>query len=238
MQDPFDHSLFLLTATQTFALGAKAGEVSISLQLLNDTAKALRTSYVDDVHLCLRIADLLEGLINAIRPKFVRLHPRPQEQQTQYTSGNTFNAPNRFQYQPNPADTTQNPLAGISRTYNSPSDSNITIMPPLGNTYIPNANYSYASPNVYSPNQQQNQQSYAMNNNSGTNHSDFPMPTEEDWLTLDLNALLGESGSGTADGQWYGAFGPETQNNLDVLGKFMNDQLRDDGYGDGGGMGF
>lgn len=228
----------MLTAHQTFALGAKAGEVSISLQLLNDTAKALRTSYVDDVHLCLRIADLLEGLIKAIRPKFVRLPPRPQEQQTQYTSNNAFNTQNRFQYRPNPADTTQNPLAGISRTYNSPSDSNITIMPPLGNTYIPNPNYNFSSPSVYSPNQQQNQQSYAMNNNTSTNTADFPMSMEEDWLTLDLNALLGDPNNGNGDPQWYGAFGPETQNSLDVLGKFMSDQSRSDGYGDGGGMGF
>ena len=44
-----------------------------SLLLLDRTIKALRTSVVDDVHLCLRIADLLEGLTTSVRNKFVRL---------------------------------------------------------------------------------------------------------------------------------------------------------------------
>ena len=44
-----------------------------SLLLLDRTIKALRTSVVDDVHLCLRIADLLEGLTTSVRHKFVRL---------------------------------------------------------------------------------------------------------------------------------------------------------------------
>lgn len=63
----------LLTTTKSFALGAKENEVKISLDLLDRTIKALRTSVVDDVHLCLRIADLLEGLTTSVRHKFVRL---------------------------------------------------------------------------------------------------------------------------------------------------------------------
>ena len=58
---------------QSFALGAKENEVMASLLLLDRTIKALRTSVVDDVHLCLRIADLLEGLTTSVRNKFVRL---------------------------------------------------------------------------------------------------------------------------------------------------------------------
>ena len=58
---------------QSFALGAKENEVMVSLSLLDRTIKALRTSVVDDVHLCLRIADLLEGLTTSVRNKFVRL---------------------------------------------------------------------------------------------------------------------------------------------------------------------
>jgi hypothetical protein len=63
----------LLTTIQSFALGAKENEVKTSLDLLDRTIKALRTSVVDDVHLCLRIADLLEGLTTSVRHKFVRL---------------------------------------------------------------------------------------------------------------------------------------------------------------------
>lgn len=65
--------VMILTTVKSFALGAKENEVKISLDLLDRTIKALRTSVVDDVHLCLRIADLLEGLTTSVRHKFVRL---------------------------------------------------------------------------------------------------------------------------------------------------------------------
>ena len=66
----------MLKRTESFALGAKENEVKTSLDLLDRTVKALRTSVVDDVHLCLRIADLLEGLTTSVRHKFVRLPGR------------------------------------------------------------------------------------------------------------------------------------------------------------------
>jgi len=238
----------LLILVQTFALGGKQVEVAISLRLLDDTVRALRTSVVDDVHLCLRISDLLERLTTSVRSQFVRLPPRsfpsPEHarrtaQQQQYDTINNnasaFTPQDRFSYRTDTGDVFQNPLAGISRTYNSPHDSNISIMPPIGNTYANNNNNaSYNLP--YSPNQQQASpqqqqlQQYPMNN-------DFTMPSEEDWLTLDLNPLLDTSGMNGGDNQWFGAFGPETHNNLEVLGKLVNDQYRGDGYGDGG-MGF
>ena len=67
-----------------------------------------------------------------------------------------------------------------------------------------------------------------------------------DWLTLDLQPLLGGNdgmgggGVGGGDNPWFGAFGPETHNNLEVLGKLVNDGggYRGDGFGDDGGMGF
>jgi len=234
---------------QTFALGGKQDEVAISLRLLDDTVRALRTSVVDDVHLCLRIADLLERLTRSVRSQFVRLPPRslssPEQArrtaQQNYNNfgdkGSVFNPTDQFQY--HTGDVFQNPLAGISRTYNNPHDSNISIMPPIGNPYANNnATYNFTNQSSYSPNQQQaspQQQlsQYAMSNNS----NDFNIPSEEDWLTLDLNPLLDTSGMGGADNQWFGAFGPETHNNLEVLGKLVNDQYRGDGYG-GGGLGF
>ena len=66
-------SIYSLIKSKSFALGAKENEVMASLLLLDRTIKALRTSVVDDVHLCLRIADLLEGLTTSVRHKFVRL---------------------------------------------------------------------------------------------------------------------------------------------------------------------
>ena len=69
------------------------------------------------------------------------------------------------------------------------------------------------------------------------------MPNEEDWLTLDLNPLLDANALGNPDPAWFGpgAFGPETHNNLEVLGKLFNESYRGDGMNEGsgpGGMGF
>lgn len=150
-----------------------------------------------------------------------------------------FNPSDHFQYNSNTNDGFQNPLAGISRTYNNPHDSNITIMPPIGNTYATN-NYNFTSPTAYSPNQQsqQQQQQYAM---ASDNPNAFGVPNEEDWLTLDLNPLLDTSGLSGADSGWFGpgagAFGPETHSNLEMFGKLVNEGYRGDGFGDGG-MGF
>ena len=230
---------------QTFALGGKEDEVAISLRLLDDTVRALRTSVVDDVHLCLRIADLLEGLTLSIRHKFVRLPPRPvtgmrQSSRTNsqtpapYSSdnfqGNTqgYNSSDRFQYRTNTGDSGQNPLAGISRTYNNPYNSNISIMPPLGGQYTTGYNMGG---NSRSYNQQQ-QQMYP------SSSGDMPaMPSEEDWLTLDLQPLLDTSSLGGGENQWFGSFGPEAHNNLEVLGKLVNEPYRTDGY-EPGDMGF
>ena len=56
---------------QTFALGGKSDEVEISLRLLKSTIEALREGVVDDVHLCNRIAAVLEELTRTIAKKFV-----------------------------------------------------------------------------------------------------------------------------------------------------------------------
>ena len=216
---------------------------------MKDTVKALRTSVVDDVHLCLRIADVLESLITAINTQFVRLPPGSlstpeqakrnnslREQQTHFASQDVstdtrnFNPSDRFQY-----DDRQGPLAGISRTYNSPHDSNISIMPPIGNNYTPfNPNSNFVNPFTQSPNANQNQPQQPFYPSD-----DDPMPFPSDWLTLDLQPLLGNDGMGGGDNAWFGgAFGPETHNNLEVLGKLVNEGgYKGDGFGEGG-MGF
>ena len=239
---------------QTFALGGKEDEVAISLRLLKDTVKALRTSVVDDVHLCLRIADVLENLLKAINTQFVRLPPGSlssperamrttnlREQQAHLTTNDyqpgtkSFNPSDRFQY-----DDGQGPLAGIAPTYNSPHDSNISIMPPIGNNYAPSfsPNNNFVNAFTQSPTQTQNepqQQPFYPTDD------DNSMPFPADWLTLDLQPLLGNDGMGGGGGgenPWFGAFGPETHNNLEVLGKLVNDGgYKGDGFADGG-MGF
>ena len=228
---------------QTFALGGKQEDVAISLRLLDNTVFALRKSVVDDVHLCLRIADLIEGLLSSIRNQFVRLPPRPMSTPEQARRNAHFqNLDNRdFQYRSNMGDTFQDPLAGISRTYNNPHDSNINIMPPIGNTYGTTTSYNATSPaTAFSSNQPLQQQQYSLPQQVDANNP-YNMPTEEDWLTLNLDPLLDTNGLGAVDNTWLGpgAFGPETHNNLEVLGKLFNEGYRGDGYGEGpGGMGF
>lgn len=203
---------------------------------------------VDDVHLSLRIADVLESLIEAINTQFVRLPPGSlstpeqakrttdlREQQAHvasddyHTGSRGFNPSDRFQY-----DDRQGTLAGISRTYNSPHDSNISIMPPIGNNYAPsNPNNSFVNSFTQSPNQHQNQPQQRFYPDG-----DDPMAFPPDWLTLDLQPLLGNDGMGGGDNAWFGAFGPETHNNLEVLGKLVNDGgYKGDGFGEDG-MGF
>ncbi|KAI9835029.1 MAG: hypothetical protein M1838_005401, partial [Thelocarpon superellum] len=57
-------AMFLL---KTFALGAKEEDVAISLGLMDSTVEALRNCIVDDVHLGIRFAELLEVLTKRIR---------------------------------------------------------------------------------------------------------------------------------------------------------------------------
>lgn len=231
-----------------------------SLRLLDETVKALRSSVVDDVHLCLRIADLLEGLTSSIRHKFVRLarhagtsqrvnafsnNHRPQylSRCTKKTQGAASNdlTPSTvsFSYQyarPNNIEDTQ---VGSST---DPPDNNISIMPPRDTTYDfstftpPATNYNINAPNSagnpFDYQQQQQQQFYP-----GTSSI-----SDEDWLTLDLNPLLvdtGTAGLGSGNGtgnDWFGNFGPEITNNLEVLGKLVNEGYRGESWD--GSLGF
>ena len=219
------------------------------MHLLGATARALRTSYVDDVHLCLRIADLLDGLLASIKPRFIRLPPRPLTTPELARRSNTYmddaqnNQPldssNQFKnYWSNISglDSSQNPLAGLPRDYNNPRDSNISIIPPIGSNWAQQnpsstTNYPFTNPNanIYGSGQQAT--AYGMPGNA----TEFPMTTEDDWLTLNVNPLLGGDGSGMTgnDGTWLSAFGPEMHDNLEVLGKLTGEQ----GYGNGNGNG-
>ncbi|KAL8737274.1 MAG: hypothetical protein Q9181_001828 [Wetmoreana brouardii] len=206
-------AMFLL---KTFALGAKEDEVSISLQLLDRTIQALRTSVVDDVHLCLRIADLLEGLTSSIRHKFVRLAVRNPH-------SNTATPPPKTAYA-SPTPSTLNASLQNSYLTGIPLDDNVSIMPP------PNSTYHFNS-NPYASNSNDNNASYSNTLSPFTNNN-----SEEDWLTLNLNPLLSsdsgafQTGVGD-DGQWFGNFGPEINGNLEVLGKLV------EGWEGGAGLG-
>ncbi|KAL8952781.1 MAG: hypothetical protein Q9222_001328 [Ikaeria aurantiellina] len=214
----------------TFTIGTKEDEVNLSLDLLDRTIQALRTSVVDDVHLCLRIADLLEGLTSNIRHKFVRLPARNPVSDTASPTNPTRaspsanvpsyngnlqpplnqNFPQQYHYErsKSPAG-----AAALSSNYDS---NTISIMPP------PNSTYQYnGSSNINN--------TYASNNNNNFYNNTALSPfnnTEEDWLALDLNPLISSDSTafqlGVGDGgQWFGNFGPEINGNLEVLGKLV-----------------
>ncbi|KAH0601298.1 hypothetical protein MHUMG1_00171 [Metarhizium humberi] len=62
-------AMFLL---KTFALGAPRSDVKLSIELMDATVEALRNCVVDDVHLGIRFADLLETLTSRLRNRFIQ----------------------------------------------------------------------------------------------------------------------------------------------------------------------
>ena len=230
---------------QTFALGAKEDEVATSLRLLDETIKALRTSVVDDVHLCLRIADLLEGLTSSIRHKFVRLAARntrsskharglPAYPSTPITANSEIPNAIPFVYQHNRNTTVPDPLAGVSTDRIDLRDNALTIMPPRDTTYVFPSNYNMGTPSSATGSFDYQQQLYPATSSI----------SEEDWLTLDLNPLLSDTVHGAlgtgSDGNvdWFGNFGPEMRENLEVLGRYFTEQPRTDTFEGGGALGF
>ncbi|TVY38422.1 Transcriptional activator, partial [Lachnellula subtilissima] len=66
-------AMFLL---KTFALGASKNDVEISIGLMDRAVDALRNCVVDDVHLGIRFADLLETLTSRLRSRFISAPPQ------------------------------------------------------------------------------------------------------------------------------------------------------------------
>lgn len=60
--------MFLL---KTFALGAPKNEIEISIGLMDKAVDALRNCVVDDVHLGIRFAELLDTLTTRLRNRFI-----------------------------------------------------------------------------------------------------------------------------------------------------------------------
>lgn len=65
-------AMFLL---KTFALGAPKSDVEMSIHLMDRTVDALRNCVVDDVHLGIRFADMLETLTSRLRNRFIYAPP-------------------------------------------------------------------------------------------------------------------------------------------------------------------
>lgn len=156
-------AMFLL---KSFALGSKESDINLNLNLLRDTANALRSTVIDDVHLNLRIADLLASLIGTISTKFVRvpinsrpghakrhrasLSSRPGMAQTKQGAELKGGPDNGLADDPPKFD----PHQGMNSANNqnlpfapplvNPNDPNITIMPPPD--YVYNFDGMYPGP--------------------------------------------------------------------------------------------
>ena len=130
---------------------------------MDETISALRTSVVDDVHLCLRIADLLEALTTKIRLRFIPFHPpkllqSPTKQPLPFhlsyppdfwslpTTTATVIPPSPSPPNPPlcPAKTSTTPVASPppGGTYLGAPDSNISVMPPPRSLYN-NATFNF-----------------------------------------------------------------------------------------------
>lgn len=77
-------AMFLL---KTFALGASKRDVGISLNLMDQVVDALRNCVVDDVHLGIRFADLLETLTSRLRSRFIQGPQGPSNGNSNLVSG-------------------------------------------------------------------------------------------------------------------------------------------------------
>jgi hypothetical protein len=72
-------AMFLL---KTFALGASKSDVEISIGLMDKAVSALRNCVVDDVHLGIRFADLLETLTSRLRSRFISAPTGPPQRES------------------------------------------------------------------------------------------------------------------------------------------------------------
>ena len=121
-------------------MGDILSEVSKSLKLLDLTIKTLRESVPDDVHLSLRISELLTSLIAALRKRFVRLTVVPKASKragNKSTGSHAINVASSNR----PTSSGANPQSLHPRTYSYSAlgiqprevdinDLNTTIMPP------------------------------------------------------------------------------------------------------------
>ena len=148
-------------------MGSKEVELTTSMNLVDEAIKAIRSSVVDDVHLSLRIADLLAGITSSLRTKFVRFPKKHQHRSsTSHPAGNPRSnvTGQRVGYQVtakgNNGNLSRNPASnehlsaedlyapfGTAPRIVDLNDASITIMPPPDFLGHLNPN----SPDLYSP---------------------------------------------------------------------------------------
>ena len=176
---------------------------------------------MDDVHLCLRIADLLEGLTTTIRYRFVRIAVSATHKSNITGPRLSNESSERLRpLQSSDTDVHTNPHAYI--TSNSALADN---QPP---EQSPASNLNTSTPLNYN-----DMNSDPTDGSYNAPADTFTFPGTEDWLTLDFDPLL-DAADNAGMNEWFANIGPDIHNNLDGLGRFM-DGFGDEGLGDGGG---
>lgn len=215
---------------KSFCLGAPESDVMGSLALLDQTVDALRTCIVDDVHVASRFAELLETLINGMKPRLVRMaadgrggrlmrsqRESPMTLQGDTVQGNTAMNATDPQYAAQLMPPTMNNTPHWSPQLNGMSSSNgngisHSLLGISDDTYDVTANnnaWSVMPPPGFNNNSPNNNSNNTMG--SGVNGYDsyindtMGMTGDQDWLTLPLDPLLNFSGVDVTHTQ----FGPD-----------------------------
>ncbi|EEP80094.1 conserved hypothetical protein [Uncinocarpus reesii 1704] len=236
---------------KTFTLGAKEDDVRISLELQDRTIESLRTCIVDDVHLSVTIADLLQLLTSNIRTRFLRFapfdrvdcssrertplppssrqqSPQAREQEFRWHSNPIGQGTGNFQFDTSSApSTTNDPLASIPAQPINSSNLNVSFMPPPPSVY-----YNFYDHGT-SPKMEVDDSTIAPHtiNTSGAGSNSNTM---SDWFALPLDQFFNSSTAGVDQG--LGGTGPMV-GEFDMLEVLLKDQYTEGGSGGNGGGG-
>ena len=212
---------------------------------MDKVIEALRTCVVDDVHLCITIADLLESLTTNLRSRFVRIAVPGLGGVENHSRARTPMIPSRVQTPHRPdqlqswtasrresaaqhlsPDNNSDPLADIPIQSIDSTMRNVSFMPP---------------PEGFPAYQSYHDQGQMLNNGQeggygqGMHADDGGGTAVPDWFALPLDPFF--NSSATAVDQGFGGIGPIV-GNYDMLEVILNGEMGDGGTGAGHFMGY
>ncbi|QIW94839.1 hypothetical protein AMS68_000357 [Peltaster fructicola] len=214
---------------KSFSLGASGHDINDSLTLMDKTVAALRTCIVDDVHVASRFADLLDVLIQNLKPRLVRISadgrvarstkqsvrttpvagqeaPAPTTNQTHYAQqqySNLDTAQNNWSYP------SSNTLAGFSDSpYDVMGNYSVSVMPPPGfadhSTPMVHTSTHADAAAGYASTFANDNNIEAFDQNFLNGGNDFISNDSTDWFALPLDPLLGLPAGADINQTMYG----------------------------------
>lgn len=192
-------AMFLL---KTFVLGAKEVEVKESMTLVEEVCRCLKDASVDDLHLGLRFADMLEGLAKRVRSRFVKVaraggsragspipedgHQQQQQQQhfQPHQQQENLDHQQHLQAYPNNLPTPSDLYPHHSPSLHSHPDHH----QPSGFTPLPHYSDHNGGDSVMTNG------GYDGGDGNGTGGWGGAWPGSDDWLALPLDPILGFEG--------------------------------------------